>query len=280
MKRILPVLSVLTLAVAAWMFYKAASRHAPGTPAPAPSSAVEAELRKEIGQLKEQIAALENRAEAESAAPARSSPRTPAAAPAPPTELLKLIEEKDRELARQGQSLSDVRQKLTDLEQQLASSREQQAAELKRRESEMAELSAKLDASTKASAQAQSDLETRNRRLLQLENDWRKQTEEARKQSTRLKQVFDDLDALARRREAFMNNIMQRYREATDLFRALSLRLDSMRDGTATAGNELSRIQNAISLAEEDMRQLRSLHTRAAQLQKDLLAAMQTPKRP
>ncbi|MBS1827514.1 MAG: hypothetical protein JST93_19520 [Acidobacteria bacterium] len=278
MKRLLPVLILAALAVTGIVVYQTRHR-GPILPVqtntPAPSA--EAALREEIENLKQQLAELRD-------APATSIPAPkPGAKPEPPppgasnADLLKLIEEKDREIASQNQALSEVRTKLTEFEQQLTATRDQQTAELKRREAEMAELSAKLDAASKASSQAQSDFEVRNKRLQQLESDLRKQSDETRKQAAHLKQVFDDMETLARRREAFMNNIQLRYREATDLFRALSLRLDSMREGTAAAGNELSRIQNAVSLAEEDLRQLRTLHTRAAQLQKDLT---QSAKRP
>lgn len=280
MKRILPIVSFAALAVAGLMLYQARSRQAP-QPTPTPvSTASEEALRQEIEQLKQELAEWREAPSAESPTPRPGGKPESQPAGTSPAELLRMIEDKDRELAAQGQALADLRAKLADFEQQLTASREQQLAELKRREEEMAELSNKLDTASKASAQAQADLEIRNKRLLQLEADLRKQTEEARKQAARIKQVFDDMDSLSRRREAFMNNIQLRYREATDLFRALSLRLDSMRDGTAAAGNELSRIQNAVSLADEDMRQLRALHTRATQLQKDLAAATQTPRRP
>ncbi|MBL8219977.1 MAG: hypothetical protein JNL62_12150 [Bryobacterales bacterium] len=280
MKRILPVVSFAALAVAGLLLYQARSRQVPqASPAPSSVSGEEA-LRQEIEKLKQELAELRETPAVESPTPRPGGKSEPQPAGTSPAELLRLIEEKDRELAAQGQALADLRAKLAEFEQQLSATREQQIGELKRREAEMAELSSKLEMASKASTQAQADLEIRNKRLLQLEADLRKQTEEARKQAARIKQVFDDMDSLSRRREAFMNNIQLRYREATDLFRALSLRLDSMRDGTAAAGNELSRIQNAVSLAEEDMRQLRALHTRATQLQKDLATATQTPKRP
>lgn len=275
MKRLLPVVILAALAVTGIVVYQARNRRPVPVPANTPAPSAEAALREEIENLKQQLAELRD-----APAPTIPSPK-PGVKPEPPppgaspAELLKLIEEKDREIVSQNQALADVRTKLTEFEQQLTATRDQQTAELKRRESEMAELSAKLDAASKASSQAQSDFEVRNKRLQQLESDLRKQADETRKQSAHLKQVFDDMETLARRREAFMNNIQLRYREATDLFRALSLRLDSMREGTSAAGNELSRIQNAVSLAEEDLRQLRTLHTRAAQLQKDL-----TQKRP
>ncbi|MBL8175778.1 MAG: hypothetical protein JNK48_13975 [Bryobacterales bacterium] len=273
MKRILPIVSFAALAVAGILLYQARTHRMPDTKPGPPATASEQALREEIEKLKQELVEVRNTPPAESPTPQPGRKPDPPSPSTSPTELLRLIEEKDRELAAQGQALGDLRTKIADFEQQLTAAREQQLAELKRRESEMAELSAKLEAASKSSAEAQADIETRNRRLQQLEADLRKQTDEARRQATRIRQVFDDLDNLSRRREAFMNNIQLRYREATDLFRALSLRLDSMRDGTAAAGNELSRIQNAVSLADEDMRQLRALHTRATQLQRDLAAA-------
>ncbi len=81
-----------------------------------------------------------------------------------------------------------------------------------------------------------------------------------------LTKISDDFDDLNRRRDQYMTNVLRRYREVTDLYRTLSLRQEGPRD-------DLSRIQNAISLAEEDMRQLQSLNAQARRLQRDLQAA-------
>lgn len=107
------------------------------------------------------------------------------------------------------------------------------------------------------------DLDTANQQL-------RRQLSEATQGNGRRKQAGIELDEIGRRRESYLNNILGRYREATELFRAMSLRLDNPRDAGSPLSNDLSRIQQAIQLADEDLRQLRALNSQAARLQKDL----------
>ncbi len=79
-----------------------------------------------------------------------------------------------------------------------------------------------------------------------------------------------EFEEVSRRRESYLSNILGRYREATELFRAMSLRLDNPRDAGSPLSNDLSRIQQAIQFADEDLRQLRVLSAQAARLQKEL----------
>ena len=61
---------------------------------------------------------------------------------------------------------------------------------------------------------------------------------------------------VSRRRESDLSSIVSRYREATELFRAMSLRLDNPREAGSPLSNHLSRIQQAILLAEELRKEL------------------------
>ena len=98
----------------------------------------------------------------------------------------------------------------------------------------------------------------------------RRQLSEATQGNGRRRQAGIDLDEIGRRRDSYLSNILGRYREATELFRAMSLRLDNPRDAGWPLNNDLSRIQQAIQLADEDLRQLRTLNSQAARLQKEL----------
>ena len=70
----------------------------------------------------------------------------------------------------------------------------------------------------------------------------------------------------------YLNNILRRYREITEQYRAMSGVLDSRRDREAApvGSTEIARIQNAIALAEEDLKQIDALNAQAARLEKKL----------
>ena len=75
-----------------------------------------------------------------------------------------------------------------------------------------------------------------------------------------------EVDDLNRRREQYLTGILRRYGEITELYRVLATRLGNPREQQAPPTTELARIQNAIAMAEEDLRQLRHLDVQAANL--------------
>jgi DNA repair exonuclease SbcCD ATPase subunit len=121
----------------------------------------------------------------------------------------------------------------------------------------------------------QAELKSRNERLVQVEIANQKLKEQNGADAQRLNQLMQltqELQDVHRRREVYLANVLRRYKEVTDQYRALSGVLDSRRDGGAPGLNsaDLSRIQNAIAMAEEDLRQLNSLNAQALRLQKRL----------
>lgn len=142
-------------------------------------------------------------------------------------------------------------------------------------------LTAAAEASKKGLADAQQTVETvraelqaNSARITQLENSNARLKEDAAaaKQSTApAQQIISDLEGIFRRRETHLNNILRRYREITEQYRAMSGVMDSQRDrGVATSAAEISRIQNSIALAEEDLKQLNVLNAQAALLERKL----------
>jgi chromosome segregation ATPase len=81
-----------------------------------------------------------------------------------------------------------------------------------------------------------------------------------------------EIEGIFRRREMYLNNILTRYKEITEQYRALSGVRDGRPDGEAlrSTNAEISRIQNTISLAEEDLKQIQVLTGQAASLQRKL----------
>ncbi len=156
--------------------------------------------------------------------------------------------------------------------------RRAEAAEARVQQAQAAEsaLKEKIDELGRQLAALQKSTEGKDARLAALEAAQKAaaaKVEEASRNGAKWRKLADDLEDVARRRETLMTNLATRYREASDTLRALSLQLENRGAGAASGPNDLSRIQNAVTLAEEDLRQLRTLTTRARQLQKDLAAA-------
>jgi chromosome segregation ATPase len=83
-----------------------------------------------------------------------------------------------------------------------------------------------------------------------------------------LRKNLATLQDLDRRRDAYLSSIVRRYRDITEQFRSMTGELDSSRGpgSSAFSGVALSRIQNAISLAEDDLRRLNELNAQAHQI--------------
>lgn len=85
--------------------------------------------------------------------------------------------------------------------------------------------------------------------------------------------IISDLQDLDRRRDLYLTSITRRYRDITNQFRAMSGMLDSSRDPNSSSfsGAALLRIQNDMSLAEDELRQLNDVNAQARQLEKKLI---------
>jgi chromosome segregation ATPase len=109
-------------------------------------------------------------------------------------------------------------------------------------------------------------------RLVKLEVRYRKlkqQKQEADNKLKRSAKLLRQLESVQRRRETLLRNIVRRYREVSEQYRAVALQVNNP-DQFSSGGVDLSRLQNAVTLAEEDLRQLRPLNARAQCLQKEL----------
>jgi chromosome segregation ATPase len=158
------------------------------------------------------------------------------------------------------------------------SERRAEAAEARVQQAQAAESAwkEKIDELGRQLAALQKSTEGKDARLATLEGAQKvaaAKVEESNRNGLKWRKLADDMEDVARRRETLVTNLSTRYREASDTLRALSLQLENRGAGAASGPNDLSRIQNAVTLAEEDLRQLRSLSARARQLQKELAAA-------
>jgi len=121
------------------------------------------------------------------------------------------------------------------------------------------------------------EMKANSSRMAQIESANGRLTEDAAaagRSAAQLKQTAADLESLFRRREMYLNDILRRYREITEQYRAVSGVLDSRRDreSAPVSSGEMARIQNAIALAEEDLKQIEALNAQASRLEKKLPA--------
>ncbi|MBV6433446.1 MAG: hypothetical protein IANPNBLG_03624 [Bryobacteraceae bacterium] len=214
-------------------------------------------------------------------AAAAAHPSAPAPTPRPKPnvdestsrqQLVQMLDERSRELEAADTSIQQLQAKLAEMDAHITQLTDQQ----NRLQASETDLRGRLDAASKQAADLDQLLKAREKRLADVEitnQQLRNRTDDSARRLSSLRKLSSDLEDLTQRREAYMTNILGRYREATDLFRSMSLRLENPRESTALSGSDLSRIQNAVSLAEEDMRQLRALNLRASRLQKDLKSA-------
>lgn len=105
------------------------------------------------------------------------------------------------------------------------------------------------------------DLEAENVRL-------RDQGTAVVQRSTQVGKLLAEWQDLSQRQQVYLTNTLRRYRELTDLFRRMPGMVEVKGNGP-----ELLRIQTAISMADEDLRQLNDLSVRLGRVQKQVAAA-------
>ena len=120
-----------------------------------------------------------------------------------------------------------------------------------------------MNAERPAAEKRMRDLEAEISRL-------REQNAAAAQKDTQIGQLSAELRDITRRQQTSASNILRRYREVTDIFRSLPGMLESKGNGP-----EVARIQTAISMADEDVRQLNDLNARLGRLEKRITAAVE-----
>jgi len=183
------------------------------------------------------------------------------------TEYIRVIEE-----ARAA--LEGVRKDLSAARNDLEAARASVVQEKDQREKlavELGERSESLAAAQRVVTVTEAELKAKNERMLRVETSEKLVREVAGKaeiNSAKALRTAEELDELNRRRELLLGSINRRYREVTDQYRTLSLRVQGRAEqlGLDPGAGELSRIQTSVQQAEEDMRQLNGLSAQAAKL--------------
>jgi len=232
-------------------------------------AAVEQERVGDLQALRALQAALRNRA----------APPSPAerAGPAPSERESAALAQREAEIARLNRELSDAAEQIKDLQAQLASEKAEGqnliVATTERHEKEQADWQSRLDSLKQELDSAQTDLQNSRDRLSAVEADNTRLRSDAKDGSARaaeLEKTAASLEDLDRRRAAYLTSILRRYRDITNQFRAMGGMLDTSPNSSAFTGESLTRIQNAISQAEDDLRQVNELDAQARQIERRL----------
>jgi hypothetical protein len=184
-----------------------------------------------------------------------------------------VIERLDKELAEAHATASDLQAQLAAANDQITKS---QASAAENSQKQQAAWQAEREDLQKKVDTALEQAEIAHQRVAALESDNAKLRADSTGNSARTADVartVANLQDLERRRDGYLTSILRRYRDITGEFRAMSSMLDTSHDPNSGAcgGAVLSRIQNAVTSAEDDMRQLNELSARTQKLEKELL---------
>jgi chromosome segregation ATPase len=200
--------------------------------------------------------------------------------PAPVGDYRAALAHRNAAIEQLNRELSEARANIMGLQAQLLNSSEEREKALasadERHQKEQADWQSQLDALKQELDSAQAGSQASRQRLAILEADNAKLKSDISAASARAAEfagLVANLQDLDSRREAHLTSIMRRYRDITSQFRAMSGMLDSSRDPNsgALSAAALTRIQNAVSLADDDLRQLSELNAQARQLEKKLV---------
>ncbi len=173
-------------------------------------------------------------------------------------------------LANANAELTHLQARVSELETLAGSAAEENrrlsaAVEERRKDVEEAKRDTEaLRAEVKADALRVADLEKLNAKL-------KDDAATMKQASAQTQQTVSDLEGIFHRRENYLNNVLRRYKDITEQYRAASgVRDGRDRESTTIGAAEISRIQNSVALAEEDLKQISALSAQAERLQKKL----------
>ncbi len=172
-------------------------------------------------------------------------------------------------LQAQVQSLQSAR---SDLEASIESLR----ADRRRLSASEADLKDALASSRRIVEAMEAELKTKTERIASQEADLRRAKDSnaaGNRRTSQVASILSSFEDLNRRRENTLTSLQRRFRDLTDSYRALALRLDTQRDSQApvqiTSG-EVSRISATVQSAEDELRQLSTMNAESQRLTRRL----------
>jgi len=157
---------------------------------------------------------------------------------------------------------------ITEMQEQLRASSEERAkftASEEQNRNRIEELSRTVDGLSgerAALGKKVTELEASNAKLRDTYAD-------ASKKQGQIGRLASDLEDISRRQQMYLTNMVRRYREVTDLFRAYPGVIENKGNSP-----EISRIQSVLATADEDLRQFSDLNMRLGRVQKQITTAV------
>ncbi|HMD98021.1 MAG TPA: hypothetical protein VKM93_11925 [Terriglobia bacterium] len=229
---------------------------------------------------RQRIAGLETIRQLQEALRQRDLEKAPAEAeaPAPVVGDQAALAKRDAAVQRLEQELTDAHATIKDLQAQIARAGDEHLKALaslnESHQKDEADWQSRLEALKQELDSAQAESEASRQRSAALEAESAKLRSAASESAARAAEqgrVLAELDDLGRRQDSYLTAIMRRYRDVTSQFRAMTGMLASSPNSGTLNGAELTRIQNAISQADDDLRQLNELNAQERQLEKKLV---------
>lgn len=230
---------------------------------------------REVAALRQQVAGQQSRAPVAAAPEAVEEKEAPVAAPVPgkagSVEMGPYLRMIDELRARAGQLEKELGEAQAEGARQQARAGEEaeraekalgQVAALREEAGQQRRLAEVYEAELKSKTQRMTSAETAEKVL-------QERLTLAEQNARRALSLSREAEDLSRRREALIATLERRYREVTDLYRNHALNAQN-REG-ATPGiqaGDLSRIQSVLNQAEDDLRQLRALSGRLAEMER------------
>jgi chromosome segregation ATPase len=197
----------------------------------------------------------------------------------PDAEYRAALASRDQKIKEVRAELSDAQASLASLQAQVLSSSKEHAAALaavqENLQKQQAAWQDQLGVLKQQLSATQEELQASRLRITALEQTntkLRDESSEGSAQASQVRSLVSDLLELERRRNTYLTSIIRRYGDVTNQFRAMTGMLDSSRDSNSNAcgGAALSRIQDVLSSAGDDLDQLNQLNAQALRLQKKL----------
>jgi chromosome segregation ATPase len=180
------------------------------------------------------------------------------------------------DLQKRYDALQSQVQSLTTSKSELEASLETANSERRRIAASESDLRDALASSRRVVEAMETELKTKTDRIASQEAELRRVRDAGAADTRRTSQIasiltsFEDLN---RRRENTLTSLQRRFRDLTDSYRALALRLDTQRDNPSPApisSAEVSRITAAVQSAEDEIRQLNALNAESQRLTRRL----------
>lgn len=184
-------------------------------------------------------------------------------------EEVRLLAESQKKLAEAAITIDELQAEVSELQRAIEQLRTENGrlAELE------SDLAAQLERSSRVVEAMREELDGNSERLVKMEvrnRELREERNAAHQESAEVRKLISELEGLYLRRENLLSGIGRRYREVADDYRTASLQLANEGTSGPSQSVDLSRIQNLLSLTDDDFQQLQTLHARTKQIRSEL----------